>query len=88
MPGGAFTSFNLGSEVNAWSLAGLFEPNAYGTLTVTITSLTGDFPFGGSELVANGFARNVPEPSTLALLGLGLIGIAVGARRRKAGNAA
>lgn len=86
--GGLFSSFSLGSDVNAWSLAGLFELNDYGTLSVTITSLYGDFLFGGSELVANGFAHNVPEPSTLALLGLGLLGIAMGARRRKAGNAA
>jgi len=84
--GGLFSSFSLG-DVNAWSLAGLFELNDYGTLSVTVTSLYGDFLFGSSELIASGFAHNVPEPSTLALLGLGLLGIAVGARRRKAGNA-
>lgn len=70
------------------SIAGLFELNLWGTLSVTITALRGDFLFLDSTLVANGFTSSsstrVPEPSTLALLGLGLLGVAFGANRRRA----
>jgi len=89
--GNIFASFNLGGQFNAWSLAGVFELNDYGTLSVRVTSIFGDFLFGGSELVAWGKTEDttsVPEPGSLALLGVGLLGLAVGTRRRKAGNAA
>lgn len=82
--------FNFGNDAyTGWSVAGLLELNAFGTLSVTITSLFGDFVFGGSDLVANGYAKttSVPEPSTLALLGLGLLGVAAGARRKAARQA-
>lgn len=78
--------FKFGDDAYVgWSVAGLVELNALGTLSVTLSSLYGDFVFGGSELVANGFTKvaNVPEPSTIALLGLGLLGVAAGSRRRK-----
>jgi hypothetical protein len=84
--------FNFGNDAySGWSVAGLLELNSLGSLSVTITSLFGDFVFGGSHLVANGLAStgpatSVPEPSTLALLGLGLLGIAVGARRKARKN--
>ena len=75
--------FSFGDSAYAgWSIAGILELNLLGSLGVTITSITGDFVFGGSQLVANGFTSSVPEPSTLALLGLGLLGVAAGARRK------
>lgn len=79
--------YNFGANAyQGWSLAGIIELNAFGTLSVTISSLLGDFVFAGSNLVAHGIAKTteVPEPATLGIFGLGLLGIAAAARRRRA----
>lgn len=73
--------FGDGAYVGA-SLVGIFELNLLGQLSVTISAVYGDFLLTGSHLVANGLQASVPEPGTLGLLGLGLLGIAAGARRR------
>ena len=75
--------FGDGAYVGA-SVVGLFELNLLGQLSVTVSAIYGDFVLTGSHLVANGFAQvaSVPEPGTLGLLGLGMLGIAFGARRR------
>jgi hypothetical protein len=86
--GDAFVSnFGLaGEEYGGFSILGLLQLNALGTLTVTISSIIGDFNLVGSTLTASGFANstaNVPEPGALGLLGIGLVGMALSKRRRK-----
>jgi hypothetical protein len=58
---------------------------ADGMLNVKIRANRGDFRFGASHLEAWGSTsgRAVPEPATLSMLGLGLIGLGFAARRRK-----
>lgn len=53
-----------------------------GFLNVKIRANRGDFRFGASHLEAWG-NRSVPEPMTLSMLGIGLIGLGFAARRRK-----
>jgi PEP-CTERM motif len=82
-----FTSPNF---THGSTLLGLIELNVLGTLSVTIKALgTSDFYFGGSKLVAAGLqdTHQVPEPETLAMFGIGLVGVAAAARRRKAAKA-
>ena len=77
-----------GEEYGGWSILGLLQLNTLGTLTVTISSVFGDFNLVGSNLTAHGLTNtgstNVPEPGALGLLGVGLLGMAVSMRRRKA----
>jgi hypothetical protein len=77
-----------GQEYGGWSILGLLQLNLLGTLTVTISSIFGDFNLVGSTLTATGFANvaSVPEPGALGLLGIGLMGMALTMRRRKLSN--
>jgi hypothetical protein len=79
------TSFGLvGAEFGGYSLVGWAQLNYLGSLTITIASLGGDFNVLSSQLTAYGSRHTVPEPGTLALLGIGLLGMAFSLRRRPA----
>lgn len=81
---GSFSSW--GNEYGGWSMEGLTQLRSDGTLSVTVRSVIGDFYLLSSELTAKGkhnTSANVPEPGALGLLGVGLLGMAIGARRRK-----
>lgn len=83
---GFVSSFGWSNVDFGWSILGSVELSLLGTLTVTVSSLLGDFVVTGSHLVANGYtdSRAVPEPGALGLLGIGLLGMALTMRRRKA----
>ena len=85
--GGALGAyFSLGGvELGLPTLSGFYQLNNSGLLTVTITSLLGDFYLGASTLTAKG-TRNaaVPEPGTLALFGAALLGFGLVLRKRAA----
>jgi len=74
-----------GAEYGGWSILGLLQLNVLGTLTVSISSIFGDFNLVSSTLTTTGLANvpSVPEPGALGLLGIGLMGMALTMRRRK-----
>jgi PEP-CTERM motif len=92
------TGYSTGYEVNGWGLnlgwlddilEDKFTFNSLtallgdGLLNVSLKSAKGDFKFDKSLLVAYGDRAKVPEPATVALLGAGLLGMALIQRRRR-----
>ena len=82
--GDRYFEVDTGNETAGASLFGLISINLDGMLDVALTAKRGDFYFKGATLEAFGIAKNVPEPGTLALLGLGLAGLGAARRRQKA----
>jgi hypothetical protein len=78
-----------GTAFEGASLIGWLQLNLTGTYDVVVSSASGDFMFGSSRLTARGYWNTerrpmpVPEPGTLALLAIGLIGMGVALSRRR-----
>tara|TARA_R110001599_G_C11713807_1_gene604638 strand:- start:6 stop:509 length:504 start_codon:yes stop_codon:yes gene_type:complete len=72
--GGLFEIDTGGLNLNVGA-SGVASLNSDGTLNVSITSKGGDFYLGAVTLTADVTAASVSEPATLALFGLGLMGL-------------
>jgi hypothetical protein len=78
--------FEFSNSLGDWfSYTGTGHMSALGLLSLTITSIIGNFTLYDATLTAHGerIATSVPEPGALGLMGLGLVGMVVGLRRRK-----
>jgi hypothetical protein len=82
--GDGFYNFAYTNQNFGWSLYGLFDLNTAGNFDVTISSWLGDFMADSSTLTAYGCEGSapVPEPSTMLMLGAGLLGLGLYGRRR------
>lgn len=75
----------LGSVEQGWGLLGEADIEDDGTLNVWVTSAWGDFLLDSASITASGDdgTAPVPEPATVLLFGIGLLGIAGVSRKKK-----
>jgi len=77
-----FFEFSGTEGTNNWTFAGVWQLEHTGRLTVAISALVGDFYLGSSTLRVRGQQHAVPEPGTLALFGVALLGFGLIRRKR------
>ena len=85
-PGGISSAYSLGNGNNFFTFSGEdFSSISFETLNDIVLSV-GQVQLGGAKGLNNGggSTNQVPEPGSLALLGLGALGLAAASRKRKA----
>ncbi|MES1263641.1 MAG: PEP-CTERM sorting domain-containing protein [Peristeroidobacter soli] len=82
-----FNLYDDGDRESEFAVAGSLLGNSqienFGSLTVAVAALWGDFYVGGSTLTVNGQRKSVPEPGTRALFGAALMGFGLMRRKRE-----
>ena len=72
----------MDSPIDCGTVIGIFGEETAGDCTQVLNVASSQIGGGQDQSIL--FSRGLPEPSTLALLGLGLLGLGVTARRRNA----